>query len=97
MEPEVLQLSMETTPKLDSPLLVGTPMNYAFVFAVNCWLCGFDANYYVDLMLKLCKYLLIAVLHETCLKPFFMGQGVCRDDQRPYLQPIKQNILFYRL
>jgi hypothetical protein len=64
----VLRLSMETTPKLDSPLLVGTPMNYAFAFVVNCCVCGFDANYYVDLMLKLCKCLHIAVLHETCLR-----------------------------
>jgi hypothetical protein len=61
---------METTPKLDSPLLVGTPMNYAFAFAMNYCVRGFDANYYVDLMLKLCKCLHIAVLHETCLKPF---------------------------
>jgi hypothetical protein len=34
---------------------------------------------------------------KTCLKPFFTGQGACRGDQRPYLQPVKQNILFYRL
>jgi hypothetical protein len=88
---------METTPKLDSPLLVGTPMNYAFAFAVNYCVCRFDANYYVHLMLKLCKCLHIAVLHETCLKPFFTGQGACRGDQRPYLQPVKQNILFYGL
>jgi hypothetical protein len=44
VEPEVLRLSMETTPKLESPLLVGTPMNYAFAFAVNYCVCGFDAN-----------------------------------------------------
>jgi hypothetical protein len=80
---------METTPKLDSPLLVGTPMNYAFVFAVNCCVCGFDVNYYVDLMLKLYKCLHIVVLHETCLKPFFTGQGAYRGDQRPCLQPVK--------
>jgi hypothetical protein len=43
VELEVLWLSMETTPKLESPLLVGTPMNYAFAFAVNCCVC-------VDLM-----------------------------------------------
>jgi hypothetical protein len=34
---------------------------------------------------------------EACLKPFFMGQGVCRGDHRPYLQMVKQNILFYGL
>jgi hypothetical protein len=78
-------------------LLVGTPMNYAFAFVVNCCVCGFDANYYIDLMLKVCKCLHIAVLHETCLKPFFTGQGACHGDQRPYLQPVKQNILFYGL
>jgi hypothetical protein len=97
VELEVLRLNVETTPKLDSPLLISTPMNYAFAFAMNCCVCGFDANYYVDLMLKLCKCLHIAVLHETCLKSFFTGQGACRGDQRTYLQPVKRNILFYGL
>jgi hypothetical protein len=27
---------------------------------------------------------------EACLKPFFTGQGACRGDHRPYLQPVKQ-------
>jgi hypothetical protein len=73
---------METTPKLDSSLLVGTPMNY--VFAVNCCVCGFHPNYYFDFMLKLLFSM------KTCLKPFFMGQRACCEDQRPYSQPVKQ-------
>jgi hypothetical protein len=73
---------METTPKLDSPLLVGTPMNYAFAFAVNCCVCGFHPNYYFDFMLKLLFCM------KTCLKPFFTGQRACCGDQRPYSQPV---------
>jgi hypothetical protein len=30
-------------------------------------------------------------------KTFFTGQSACRGDQRPYLQPVKRNILFYEL
>jgi hypothetical protein len=67
---------MDTTRKRDSPLLR---------LSVNCCVCGFHPNYYFDFMLKLLFCM------KTCLKPFFTGQGACHGDQRPYLQPVKQN------